>query len=97
MEAGLTRLFREFDVTATVVRQGSAFCAYFMDHAPRDWHDIAEHHDMARDLRYRRALIEKGIYHFPLPTKQGSISAAHTEADIDRTLEVTREVLEAKS
>ena len=39
------------------------------------------------------ALIDQGIYHFPLPTKQGSISAAHTEADIDRTLAMTREVL----
>jgi glutamate-1-semialdehyde 2,1-aminomutase len=50
---------------------------------------------MARDLRYRRNLIERGIYYFPLPTKQGSISAAHTEADIDRTLAATEEVLRA--
>lgn len=93
MEAGLTELFRAHKHTVTVVRQGSAFCVYFMDHAPRDWHDVAEYHDMARDLRYRRALIDRGIYHFPLPTKQGSISAAHTEVDIDETLEATRIVL----
>ena len=64
-----------------------------MDHAPVDWHDIAENHDMERDLRYRRALIEKGVYHFPLPTKQGSISAAHTKDDIALTLETTDAVL----
>jgi glutamate-1-semialdehyde 2,1-aminomutase len=92
-EAGLMQLFKENGVTATTVRQCSAFCTYFMDHAPVDWHDIAEHHDMKLDLRYRRALIEKGIYQFPLPTKQGSISAAHTEADIEKTLEATREIL----
>jgi glutamate-1-semialdehyde 2,1-aminomutase len=96
MEAGLNSLFRAQGVTATVARQGSAFCAYFMDHAPPDWHDIAEHHDMERDLRYRRALIAQGVYHFPLPTKQGSISAAHTEEDIRRTLEITDEVLKAE-
>jgi Glutamate-1-semialdehyde aminotransferase len=95
MEEGLASLLREHGITATVARQGSAFCAYFMDHAPRDWHDILEHHDMARDLRYRRALIERGVYHFPLPTKQGSVSTAHTEADIDRTLEATADVLKA--
>jgi glutamate-1-semialdehyde 2,1-aminomutase len=95
MEEGLTAICEEFGVTGTVARQGSAFCLYFMDHAPTDWHDIAEHHDMAKDTRYRRALIERGVYQFPLPTKQGSISAAHTEADIDRTLEVTREVFRA--
>jgi glutamate-1-semialdehyde 2,1-aminomutase len=94
LETGLTKLFREHGITAALVRQGSAFCAYFMDHAPIDWHDIAAHHDMKFDLRYRQALIEKGIYHFPLPTKQGSISAAHTDADIDKTLDATREVLQ---
>ncbi len=92
MEAGLNRLFQERGITATVARQGSAFCAYFMDHAPRDWHDIAEHDDMDFDLRYRRALIDRAVYHFPLATKQGSISGAHTEADIDQTLEITAEV-----
>lgn len=95
MEQGLATLFREQGIPATVVRQGSAFCVYFMDHAPDSWHDIAEHHDMARDLRYRRALIEQGVYHFPLPTKQGSISAAHTAADIAQTLERTCAVLAA--
>lgn len=93
MEAGLTKLFKEHNITATVARQGSAFCAYFMDHAPVDWHDVAEHHDMKLDLRYRKALIEKGIYHFPLPTKQGSISAAHTEEDVLLTLDRTRDVV----
>lgn len=95
MEQGLKSLFGDFKITATVARQASAFVVYFMDHAPDCWHDLAQHHDMARDLRYRKALIERGVYHFPLPTKQGSISAAHTEADIDRTLELTREVLKA--
>jgi glutamate-1-semialdehyde 2,1-aminomutase len=94
MEHGLTRLFQEHGIAAIVARQGSAFCVYFMDSLPRSWHDIVEHHDAARDLHYRRALIEQGVYHFPLPTKQGSISAAHTEADIDETLELTRVVLQ---
>lgn len=94
MEAGLTGLFRRAGVTATVVRQGSAFCVYFMDHAPTDWLDIAEHHDMTKDLCYRRALVEKGIYYFPLPTKQGSISAAHTEEDVDSFLNATKSLLD---
>ncbi|WP_165252265.1 aspartate aminotransferase family protein [Paludisphaera soli] len=93
MQRGLEALFAKYGVTATVVRQGSAFCTYFMDHAPRDWRDVALNHDMARDLRYRKALIARGVYHFPLPTKQGSLSTAHTEADVDATLEATEAVL----
>jgi glutamate-1-semialdehyde 2,1-aminomutase len=93
MEAGLTKLFAGAGIPARVSRLGSAFCVYFCDRVPVDWHDMAPSHNFAFDVRYRRALIERGVYHFPLPCKQGSISAAHTEADIDRTLEITREVL----
>ncbi|MDG3002631.1 aspartate aminotransferase family protein [Paludisphaera mucosa] len=93
MQQGLESLFDRHGVTATVVRQGSAFCVYFMDHAPRNWRDLASNHDMARDLRYRKALIARGVYHFPLPTKQGSLSTAHTEADVDATLDATEAVL----
>jgi glutamate-1-semialdehyde 2,1-aminomutase len=93
MQCGLAACFAERGITATVSRIGSAFCVYFMDHVPRDWHDLAEHHDAALDLRYRRALIERGVYHFPVAAKQGSISHAHGDEDIARTLEITREAL----
>ena len=93
MEQGLREVFGEAGVTAAISRQGSAFCAYFMDHVPADWHDIAEHHDFGYDVAYRQRLVENGIFHFPVATKQGSISSAHTEADIERTLEVTRKVV----
>ncbi|MBT4136880.1 MAG: aminotransferase class III-fold pyridoxal phosphate-dependent enzyme, partial [Candidatus Latescibacteria bacterium] len=93
MENGLVGLFKDFGIQATICRQGSAFCVYFTNHAPVDWHDVAEHHDFALDERYRKALIAQSIYHFPLATKQGSISLAHTNADIDLTLEKTKTVL----
>lgn len=93
LQGGLEQIFAEKGLKATVSRLGSAFCAYFMHGVPVDWHDLAARHDFDLDRRYRRALLERGVYHFPLPCKQGSISAAHTEADIDRTLEVTREVV----
>jgi len=93
MQQGLEQLFLEKGVVAALSRIGSASCVYFADHVPVDWHDLAGSHDFELDIRYRRALIERGVYHFPLPCKQGSISAAHTEADIDRTLEITRAAL----
>jgi glutamate-1-semialdehyde aminotransferase len=68
-------------------------CPYFMEHPPRDWHDILMHHDFELDRRYHAALIARGIYHFPLPCKQGSVSTAHSESDIDCTLEATREAV----
>jgi glutamate-1-semialdehyde 2,1-aminomutase len=87
LQRGVEELLERKGIAGCFARQGSAFCLYWMDHLPRDWHDIAEHHSMERDLWFRRRLIEHGIYLFPLPTKQGSISAAHTEEDIQRTIE----------
>jgi glutamate-1-semialdehyde 2,1-aminomutase len=93
LQRGLAEIFSAKGLPAVIPRNASAFCPYFMDHPPRDWHDILVHHDFELDRRYRAALIARGIYQFPLPCKQGSISAAHSEPDIDRTLEATREAV----
>jgi glutamate-1-semialdehyde 2,1-aminomutase len=87
LESGLSRAFADIGTPVTVARQGSAFSLYFMDHYPVDWHDIAAHHDSAMDVEMRRQLIARGVYVFPTATKQWSISAAHTNADIDWTVE----------
>ena len=93
LEAGLKSVFGTRNYPTTVVRQGSAFAVYFMDHAPVSWRDIAINNDMERDLTWRKALIEEGVFQFPVVTKQGSISLAHTDADIDRTIELTEKVV----
>jgi glutamate-1-semialdehyde 2,1-aminomutase len=93
LEQGITQLAAEFELTATVVRQGSALCVYYMDHAPVDWHDLASHHDFEFDEQVRRELIQAGVYIFPLATKQWSISAAHTTVDIDITVGAMKSVL----
>lgn len=95
LEKGLIEIFGKYDFPFFVARERSAFCVYFMDHAPRDFHDILVHHHFEMDTAYRLALIEKGIFNFPLPIKQGSISYAHTEADIEETLLKTKEVLKS--
>lgn len=93
LDQGLECIIRKLSLKATVARQGSAFCIYFMDHCPRDWHDLAMHHAFAFDERMRKNLIERGIYFFPLATKQCSISAAHTGAEIKVTLDQVEEAL----
>lgn len=92
-EAGV--ILRKLSVPAMVARQGSAFCLYFMDHLPRDWHDLAEHHLFQLDEKLRREMIGRGVYTFPLATKQWSISAAHGEAEIEQTLEALQASLAA--
>lgn len=93
IQAGIESILRSHGFAGAVARQGSAFCIYFMDHEPQDCHDLSMHHNFAQDLGMRRRLIEKGIYFFPIETKQCSISAAHTEEDITLTLEALDESL----
>jgi glutamate-1-semialdehyde 2,1-aminomutase len=93
LENGLSRILSKLGLTATLARQGSAFCLYFCDHAPVDWHDMAETHNFELDVQMRRRLIDEGIYFFPLAVKQGSISAAHVDGDIDVTLDRWEAVL----
>ena len=65
MERGIRAILQERSQPAVVARQGSAFCIYFMDHCPRDWHDLAAHHDSAFDRKMRQDLITRGVYFFP--------------------------------
>lgn len=86
IERGIEQILSEMQIPGVVARQGSAFCLYFMDHCPQDWHDLASHHDFERDTAFRRLLIERGIYVFPQATKQCSLSAAHSADDVELTL-----------
>ena len=87
MEAGITNIFAKRGIPACVARQGSAFSFYLMPTPPRDLHDIIEKHDFTRDVALRRSLIQDGVFFVPIATKQCSLSAAHSDADVDFTLE----------
>jgi glutamate-1-semialdehyde 2,1-aminomutase len=93
MQEGLERIISHLGFEAVVARQGSAFCVYFMDHCPKDWHDLAGHHDFSFDEQLRRRLIKLGTYFFPLAAKQCSISFAHATEDIETTLQQIQDQL----
>lgn len=93
LQDGLEAAFREEERPAVVVRNASALGFYFMDHAPKDWHDILENHDFEWDRKLRLGLIAEGSYVFPVACKQLSISAVHTAEQIDQTIASVRRVL----
>lgn len=86
LQSEIEALGRSSGRPLVVARQGSALCPYFMDHLPVDWHDLASNHDFALDAKLRQKFIAAGIYVFPVAVKQWSISAAHTDADIEQTV-----------
>ncbi|MDB6121846.1 MAG: glutamate-semialdehyde aminotransferase, partial [Pedosphaera sp.] len=69
LESGQRELFARYHIPVVISRVGSASCVYFTDQEPKDWWDILENHNADFDARYRRALIERGIYHFPVIVK----------------------------
>ncbi len=93
--SGIEVILAEAGVVGVVARNASAFCIYFCQATPRDWHAILADHDFSLDKRLRLDLISRGVYFFPIPCKQGSVSAAHTSADIDFTLDAFRAALKA--
>jgi glutamate-1-semialdehyde 2,1-aminomutase len=93
VEDGIHKIVKELGLKATLVRQGSAFCLYFTDHAPQDWHDLASNHNFELDSAMREKLIRRGIFLFPMPTKQCSISFAHSEEDVTVTLKAMEQAL----
>lgn len=93
MEEGLASIWTAKGIPFHTARLGSAYSTYFMDHEPKNWNDIARNHDMALDVAFRQRLVQSGVYYCPMPTKQCSISFAHTEEDIDDSLEIIESVV----
>lgn len=92
LAAGLSAAAREAGIEHTIARAGSMLTFFFGSRTVTDW-DSAAQSDTRRFARYFWGLIERGVY---MPCSQYEalfISAAHTEAEIDQTIDAARDVL----
>jgi len=94
MRSGLAEIAGRFDIEMVSAGFGSVFTPYFMSGKIERYEDLLKN-DTARDVGFRQGMCERGIFMLPMPLKRNHISAAHTEADIDRTLEVAEDVLKS--
>jgi glutamate-1-semialdehyde 2,1-aminomutase len=90
--AGIEQIGEELGMPMQVALFGSVFVPYFMEGPIESYTDLLRN-DTARDIWFRRTMCEHGIFMLPTALKRNHVSAAHTQADIDRTVEVAREVL----
>lgn len=93
---GLEDIAREQGLPLTVARFGSVFVPYFME-GPIDSYTDLLRNDTTLDVAFRSAMCEQGIFMLPTALKRNHVSAAHTSADIDRTLETARSALKTLS
>ncbi|HKS97665.1 MAG TPA: aspartate aminotransferase family protein [Terriglobia bacterium] len=92
LRQGLREIHARLGVPATVAGFGSVFLTYFQEGPIVSYADLLRN-DSQRFVDYRRRLIERGILKMPLNLKRNHVSYSHTDAHVDRTLEVCEDVL----
>lgn len=75
-----------------VARFGSVFVPYFLSGPIESYTDLLRSRNDL-DVWFRRTMCEHGVFMVPTALKRNHVSAAHTAADIERTLELARQVL----
>jgi glutamate-1-semialdehyde 2,1-aminomutase len=68
---------------------------FFFTAGPVRNYEEARQSDLQKFARFHRGMLERGVYLAPSQFEAGFTSLAHTEADVERTLEAAREVLRA--
>lgn len=92
LEAGLTAAAEAAGVPARVQRVGAMLTTFFTDRPVTDF-PSAKASDTERYGSFFRGMLERGVYLAPSQFEAAFLSTAHTEADIERTIETAGEVL----
>ncbi len=87
---GLSAIFREAGVPATINRVESLFSVFFSDGPVRNYAG-ARASDHGRFARFFHAMLDNGVYVPPSGYEAWFLSTAHGEEDVNRTLEAARE------
>ena len=90
LESGLKKAAERANLDVTLQRCGSMFCGYFGDHPVINLSDAMKCNS---DLfaRYFHGMLERFVYVAPSQFETGFLSVAHSEEDIDRTIEAAEQ------
>ncbi len=92
MRNGIKDIHNRLGIEAYIAGFGSVWTTYFMNFEPKNYTDL-KHNDADFYIKYRRNLLERGIFKLPMNIKRNHISYSHTDAEIDYTLEAIETVL----
>ncbi len=92
LQAGLEAAIAETKLSACVQRVGSMITLFFHPGPIRNWQDSGAT-DRDRFAKFHAGLLAKGVYWPASAFEAAFISAAHTDADIDATIEAARGAL----
>ncbi len=89
LEDGMRKAFADAGVAAQVTRAYTLLGFFFAEHAVTDY-DAARRADHARYARVFHSLLDQGVYFAPSGYETLFPSLAHSDADIDATIEAIR-------
>lgn len=92
MRSGLQSIVDRLGLPARAQSQGSVFVLYFTDREVRSYEDALAS-DPAWYVAFHRGMTERGFLMLPMNLKRNHLTAAHTDEDVDRTLEAAEDVL----
>lgn len=84
---GVADQAKRHGVPVTTNRVGSMFTWFFQDGEVRDYEDACRS-DTSAFAQFHRGMLERGVYLPPSQFEAAFLSAAHSDADIKRTIEV---------
>jgi glutamate-1-semialdehyde 2,1-aminomutase len=88
----LQNILTRTGICGHVAHFGSVVVPYFLDGAVETYTDLLSN-NAAVDVRFRREMVDRGFFLLPMALKRNHISAAHTQEEVDRTLEAAETVL----
>jgi glutamate-1-semialdehyde 2,1-aminomutase len=91
---GIAAALRETGVSGTAARVGSLLTLFFSGGPVRDYAG-ARKCDTRRFATFFRAMLDRGVFLAPSQFEALFVSAAHSDADVDRTIVACRESLAA--
>ena len=92
LETGLRHAAKSAGVAVQFNRCGSMFCAYFTAEPVHNLADAMKS-DRERFKQYFHGMLEQGVYLAPSQFEAGFLSTAHTQADIEKTVQAADQVL----
>ncbi|MEP7211504.1 MAG: glutamate-1-semialdehyde 2,1-aminomutase [Acidobacteriota bacterium] len=90
---GIASVLNEFQLGYTFNSCGSMFTLFFTDQKVTDF-DSAKTSNTAAFTAYFRRMLESGVYLPPSQFESCFVSAAHTQEDLDETIEAARNALQ---
>jgi glutamate-1-semialdehyde 2,1-aminomutase len=89
LATGLKEAAQDAGFAASCTHVGSMFSLFFRDTAPQNFQEVKAG-DAALYARYFWGMMERGVYMAPSAFEAGFLSTAHTDSDIEETLEAAR-------